>query len=63
MKFLYTIALFFTLMLIAFTNASSSCPSGFKTENGKCTAQRPIHGTCPSGSNYQANLNKCVYGS
>uniref|UniRef100_A0A1B0A444 Uncharacterized protein n=1 Tax=Glossina pallidipes TaxID=7398 RepID=A0A1B0A444_GLOPL len=40
-----------------------NCPSKFNYDSDKklCTAERPVHGSCPEGSLYDVNFNKCVY--
>ncbi|KAL7730650.1 hypothetical protein ACLKA6_003427 [Drosophila palustris] len=37
-----------------------TCPAGFSADKEKCVTDRPVHGTCQSGSTYQLSLNKCV---
>ncbi|XP_017968579.1 uncharacterized protein LOC108659919 [Drosophila navojoa] len=51
------------LLLLAVLGGAwgSSCPTGFSTEKNLCVKERPVHGTCPPGSNYQLNINKCVH--
>ncbi|EDV93621.1 uncharacterized protein LOC6563320 [Drosophila grimshawi] len=51
------------LLLMAVLGAAwgSSCPTGFNAEKNQCVQVRPVHGTCPPGSNYQLNINKCVH--
>uniref|UniRef100_B3P680 GG12189 n=1 Tax=Drosophila erecta TaxID=7220 RepID=B3P680_DROER len=41
--------------------ASSGCPAGYNAENNRCTIERPVHGSCPPGSSYSLNINKCVH--
>uniref|UniRef100_A0A1B0BEX7 Chitin-binding type-2 domain-containing protein n=1 Tax=Glossina palpalis gambiensis TaxID=67801 RepID=A0A1B0BEX7_9MUSC len=40
-----------------------NCPAKFDYDSDKklCTAERPVHGSCPEGSLYDVNFNKCVY--
>uniref|UniRef100_A0A1A9VGI2 Uncharacterized protein n=1 Tax=Glossina austeni TaxID=7395 RepID=A0A1A9VGI2_GLOAU len=40
-----------------------NCPNKFNYDSDKklCTAERPVHGSCPDGSLYDVNFNKCVY--
>ncbi|XP_017052352.1 uncharacterized protein LOC108095692 [Drosophila ficusphila] len=53
--------LLLVLSLMAGTLAGSVCPSGFNAESSRCVQQRPIHGSCPPGSTYSLNINKCVH--
>ncbi|XP_068153267.1 uncharacterized protein [Drosophila tropicalis] len=64
MLFNYTCVLMMLLALFCGGSwaSASSCPTGFNAENSRCVKERPVHGTCPPGSNYQLNINKCVHG-
>ncbi|XP_016950830.1 uncharacterized protein LOC108025082 [Drosophila biarmipes] len=53
--------LLLVLSLMAGAFASSGCPVGFKSENSRCTVDRPVHGSCPSGSTYTLSVGKCVH--
>ncbi|XP_036675533.2 uncharacterized protein [Drosophila suzukii] len=53
--------LLLVLSLMAGAFASSGCPVGYKSESNKCTIERPVHGSCPTGSTYSLNINKCVH--
>ncbi|XP_017129228.1 uncharacterized protein LOC108147314 isoform X2 [Drosophila elegans] len=58
-KCTWLLLLVLSLMVGAF--ASSGCPAGYNAEDNHCTIQRPIHGSCPPGSSYSLNINKCVH--
>ncbi|XP_017079612.2 uncharacterized protein LOC108113529 [Drosophila eugracilis] len=49
------------LSFMAGALASSLCPAGYNPESNRCTIERPIHGSCPPGSSYSLNINKCVH--
>ncbi|XP_016984212.1 uncharacterized protein LOC108048208 [Drosophila rhopaloa] len=51
----------FILAIIAVAVSAKNCPAPFKKEGNSCTAKRTIRGECPSGSQYSANVNLCVY--
>ncbi|XP_037732536.1 uncharacterized protein LOC119563283 [Drosophila subpulchrella] len=51
----------FILALFAMTVSAKNCPAPFEKHGNKCTIKRPIHGECPHGSQYSANINLCVY--
>ncbi|XP_030376136.1 uncharacterized protein LOC115625273 [Scaptodrosophila lebanonensis] len=57
MNFCWFVLIFTALMACVMAN---SCPTGFSEEQNRCIKDRPVHGTCPPGSNYQLNINKCV---
>lgn len=62
MKVLFFLALFIAAICAVM---GQSCPVNFKWDAGNklCLAERPIHGECPAGSQYNLNYNKCVYGA
>ncbi|XP_075144788.1 uncharacterized protein LOC142219905 [Haematobia irritans] len=60
MNFAWFVAVVFALLAVV---AGQQCPSNFALNSAKkCVADRPVHGSCPQQSEYDANINKCVYG-
>ncbi|KAH8383137.1 hypothetical protein KR009_007061 [Drosophila setifemur] len=59
LKFTWLLAM--VLSLLAGALASSSCPAGFDAESNRCVKDRPVHGSCPPGSTFSLNINKCVH--
>lgn len=52
-----------TMMSASVSAAEHGCPTNFNYDRDKhiCTAERPHHGTCPEGSEYKLDLNRCVW--
>ncbi|KAH8325265.1 hypothetical protein KR074_001710, partial [Drosophila pseudoananassae] len=51
----------FILAIIAVAVSAGQCNAPFKKEGPNCVVDRIIHGDCPAGSQYSANINKCVF--
>ncbi|EAA08012.5 AGAP002632-PA [Anopheles gambiae str. PEST] len=58
MKLLWLVVLLVALVCGTY---GQECPKGFNAQQGKCVAQRPVHGDCPPNSKYDLNQNLCVY--
>ncbi|EDV33992.1 uncharacterized protein Dana_GF19743 [Drosophila ananassae] len=51
----------FILAIIAVAVSAGKCKAPFKKEGPNCVVDRVIRGECPHGSQFSANINKCVY--
>ncbi|XP_022211181.1 uncharacterized protein LOC111066682 [Drosophila obscura] len=57
------LAVFILAIIAVAVSAKPQCPAPFKKEGPKCVSDRIIRGECPHDSQYNANINKCVYKS
>jgi hypothetical protein len=62
MKLSWCVAFLMSLLaMFGLTRADAVCPKGFEKHEKGCTAKRPVHGECPSGSRFDVNSNLCIY--
>lgn len=60
MQFAWFVAVIFALLAVV---SGQQCPTNFSLNSAKqCVTDRPIRGSCPQQSEYDANINKCIYG-